>query len=180
MEKTYGRTINSTSLSYVVICIAIITYLASYQSPIYAADAGVWTIGGKVSVVETDEGYGVKTGIKCEYRFLSQLTWRTDIDALFHSVSDLSRVDISIPSNCLWYPSRLDYPMDPYIGPGLTFVHTWDHHNILGINVLAGVNFRVIKDQVFGIEMKYSVPILPDPSKGQFELGLTGTWELSF
>jgi len=158
----------------------IILYIISAQLPIYAAGSGQWEIGGKVSAVKTDVGYGIKTGIKCEYRFLTQLTWRTDIDALLHGVTDLSRVDMSIPSNLLWHPYGDAYSIDPYIGPGLTFVHTWNHHTTLCINVLAGTNFKTRNDQIFGIEVKYSLSLFPQPAKGHFELGLTGTWELSF
>jgi hypothetical protein len=60
------------------------------------------------------------------------------------------------------------------------FIHTWNNSNTLGVNILAGVNFSMVKGKVFGIEFKYAVPLLPKPASGNFAFGLTGTWEVDF
>jgi hypothetical protein len=121
--------------------------------------------------------FGIKTGIKCEYHFFAILTWRSDLEAFAHG-TDLSRIDISIPSNLLWYPLSPDAQIAPYTGPGITFSHTWNNRNTIGANILAGVNIHIIRGKVFGIESKFTVPLLPHITSGHFEIGLTGSWEI--
>jgi hypothetical protein len=155
----------------------LLLWLISFKA--HSGSQGEWDIGGKVSGVKNGNEFGIKTGIKCEYHIFSILTWRSDLEAFAHS-TDLSRIDISLPSNLLWYPFRPDAQIAPYAGPGITFIHTWNNRNILGTNVLAGVNFHIIRGKVFGIETKYTVPLIPRVTTGHFEIGLTGSWELDF
>jgi hypothetical protein len=151
----------------------------SIYTPVLCGSPGDWDIGGKVSAVKSHGDFGVKTGFKCEYHCLSIISWRTDLEAFAHG-DGLSRVDMAIPSNLLWYPLHQDATVAPYIGPGLTYNHDWNNKNTLGINTLAGVNFSFIAGRIFGIECKYTVPLLPDVKPGHFEIGLTDSWEMNF
>jgi hypothetical protein len=160
-------------------CYVLLFFLFVIDTSVLGGSRGEWDIGGKVSGVKNGNEYGIKTGIKCEYHFHSFFTWRTDLEAFAHGEA-LSRIDVSIPSNVLWYPFKPDAPLSPYIGPGLTFNHTWNNRNTLGINALAGVNLQIMKGKVFGVEIKYTVPFLPRPAPGHVELGLTGAWEIEF
>ncbi|NLG17714.1 MAG: hypothetical protein GX556_10325 [Fibrobacter sp.] len=156
-----------------------IIILISLPAILTAGSAGRWDIGGKVGLEQNNSSLGLKAAVKAEYMISEMITWRTDFEVMLPELNDVARVDISVPSNLLYYPFASRFMIDPYIGPGLTYRHTWDNDNQLGLNLLSGVNFRVIRDQVFGIEAKYTFLLVP-VIKGYWDIGLTGTWELSF
>jgi len=145
-----------------------------------AGEVGNWDFGGKVSLVKIDSGYGVKAALIAEYRIMAMLTWRSDLEMLLRDAADLAKTDISIPSNLLYYPLQSQFRFDPYIGPGLTFTYTYTGSAGLGANILGGINFLVVKGKKFGIESKYTVPLIPKIKTGTFEIGLTGAWEIQF
>jgi len=143
------------------------------------ASRGEWSIGGKLGIEQNNSNAGFKAAVKAEYNISKFLKWRTDFEVFFPDLNDAARVDISVPSNLLYYPLGSYLKIDPYIGPGLTYKYTWNGDNYLGLNALAGVNFHLIKDNVFGIEAKYTFLFVPE-LRGAWEVGLTGTWELNF
>jgi hypothetical protein len=143
-----------------------------------AAEVGNWEFGGKVSAVQMGKVYGIEAAATAEYRMMTILTWRTDLEALIHDASDFSKTDISVPTNILYYPLQSKLWLDPYAGPGLTYKYTYQGASSLGANVLGGVNFLLLKGKKFGIETKYTIEFLPKVVPGSFQIGLTGAWEL--
>jgi hypothetical protein len=140
-----------------------------------------WDVGGKVGVEKTgDNAYGVRAAVTAEYRFLTMLTWRSDIGVLVREGTGGTVMDISVPTNLLYYPLMSKRPVDPYTGPGLTYTYIGEGRHELGANVLAGVNFLLVKGKKFGIEGRYTLPIVPQFARGTWELGLTGSWEMKF
>jgi hypothetical protein len=143
-----------------------------------ALEVGNWEFGGKVSAVQLGTQYGIEAAVTAEYRMLTILTWRTDLEGLIHDMSDFSKTDVAVPTNILFYPLQSKIWLDPYAGPGLTYKYTYQGASSLGANILAGVNFLLLKGKKFGIEAKYTIEFLPRVAPGSFQIGLTGAWEL--
>lgn len=157
----------------------IICILVSFAT-VRAAQIGRWNLGGKVGIVKVDSGYGMQAAVTAEYAVNAMLKWRTDLELLMRDATDLSRSDISIPSNLLYYPLQGRLFADPYAGPGLTFAYENASTFRAGANLLAGINFRVLKGNTFGFECRYTQPFLPEVKRGSWAAGLTGAWELKF
>lgn len=146
-----------------------------------ATGAGRWDVGGKVSVLQDGEGVGLKTVITAEYHLVEALSWRTDLEVQFLEVADGTNVDISVPTNLLWYPLAHRAKIDPYMGPGLSYTYTHDGRSLFGANMLAGVTFLRVKNKRFGIEAKYNVADVSRwTGSDNLEVGLTGSWEFTF
>jgi hypothetical protein len=146
-----------------------------------AAYAGKWNFGGKVSVVDAGNEAQLKVVGTAEYMAAAMLSWRTDLEMTFRELGMSKDFDLSIPSNLLYYPLEHTQALDPYAGPGVVYTHTWNGFDYFGINALAGVKFLLIRNQVFGVEVKYTVTDITNWSgSDNFDIGLTGSWEFEF
>jgi hypothetical protein len=119
----------------------LLLWLISFKA--HSGSQGEWDIGGKVSGVKNGNEFGIKTGIKCEYHIFSILTWRSDLEAFAHS-TDLSRIDISLPSNLHLMPdlellSSIHGTTEIFWGPMylqvLTFILSEEKYLVLKPNI---------------------------------------------
>jgi hypothetical protein len=143
--------------------------------------AGKWDVGGKVSVVQEGDKSRLKMVATAQYQMAVMLSWRTDLEMTFRDLGTNGEFDLSVPTNLLWYTLAHEQPLDPYIGPGAVLTRTWDGGTFFGLNALAGVNFRTVSGTTFGIEAKYTVVDITDWSRSDnFDVGMTGSWEVEF
>ncbi len=142
---------------------------------------GKWDVGGKVSIINPNSNPKFKMVATAEYLFQKTLSWRTDLELLSDKLDPSAGVDVSIPSNILWYPLSYQSPLSPYIGPGLGVTLTRSGDFFFGSNVLAGLSLRLKNKKTVGIEVKYGVTdMFSWAASDHFEIGLKGNWEMEF
>jgi hypothetical protein len=139
-----------------------------------------WNFSGKIGVTESGSDVGMQGGLIAEYSMSTRLSWRTDLNFVFADLSDMEQVTLSVPSNLLYYPLGNNAVFCPYLGPGLNAVLPVNDDFTAGFNGIVGTKFKLTGKPVFGIEGRYTVPDFGTPEDGNFEVALTGSWQLEF
>jgi len=150
-------------------------------SPLLAKGGkGTWDFGGSVGLTQIGGQYYPYVSVSAEYRMSSFLSWLTRMQLTMREMGDSSKFDLSVPSNLLWYPLGGKQKFDPYLGPGVTYTHTYDGDDDVGGNITAGVDFLFIKGKKFGIRGTYTYYLYPEAQSGGWQTELTGSWSWDF
>ncbi len=159
---------------------AIMLVLVGISNAKGSSKSGSWDFGGSVGLTQIGSSYYPKVTAYAKYNMTNMLSWRTDLSMVIRSMGDTSKFDLSVPSNLLFYPLAGKQVIDPYIGPGITWKHPYEGEDSFGGNLLAGVDFKFVKNTTFGIEARYTYDLLPEAKSGGWDMSLTGNWNIEF
>jgi len=165
MKSTYGF-------------LASMTVLATAHSVL--ADDGRWTFGGRVGANSSSGVTRTEMALNGEYVLGNMLTWRTDVAFVFRDAKQQDVFDINIPTNLLFWPTGRTAKFRPYLGPGANYSRSHEGNSTFGFNALAGLQLASTSNTTFGIEGKYLIPDITDPSsKPQTSLSMTGAFQFA-
>lgn len=139
-----------------------------------------WKVGGRVGMRQDGSRLVPTAAITAEYQVMDRLTWRTDLEAQFRDLTNMSDFALQVPTHLLWHPLGTQAFFDPYAGPGASFGLDFDHNAMCGVNAVGGFTVHPRQQQAFGLEGRWSWPDLTRTFKGRWDIALTGNWEVKF
>jgi len=169
-----------TTMLLILLAVVIAEAATARKPALTGTRLGKWTISGKVGVTESGSDVGVQGGIAAEYAISKMLSWRTDLNFLFPDLSEMEKVKMNVPSNILAYPFGNTAVFCPYLGPGINVVVPYNSDLQMGVNGVFGAQVRLPGKPVFGMEARYTMPDYTDAKEGDWEVALTGSWQLEF
>lgn len=138
--------------------------------------AGKWTYGARVGMTQNGSTFVPTAAMTAEYTINKYLSWRTDAEVRFSSITRLDSLALSVPTQLLWHPLGSSAVFDPYLGPGLSASLGFDRTLTAGAHAVGGFSVHPRRGQTFGLEAKWGIPDLVRDRKPSLGLALTGNW----
>ncbi|MEO0181161.1 MAG: hypothetical protein ABIM74_02410 [candidate division WOR-3 bacterium] len=145
-------------------------------SPLWAGKKGKWDFGGSVGLTWIDNKPYPTVSVFAKYTISSYFIWNNGLEVVMRSADSL---DLSVPSTIEFHPLAGKQKIDPYLGPGIKYTHTYTGEDQLGGRGVIGIDFLFIKGTKFGIEGVLDYYFIPEESY-TWTIRPTGSWNWSF
>jgi|YNPNPStandDraft_1061719.scaffolds.fasta_scaffold01008_15 hypothetical protein len=155
----------------------ILGIVALAVSPLFArGKKGSWDLGGSAGLTWIDNKPYPTVSVFAKYSISSYFIWSNELKVTVRSADSL---DLTVPSTMEYHPFGGKQKIDPYLGPGITYTHSYTGENMVGGCGIVGVDFLFVKGTKFGLKGTLTYYLIPEKSY-RWTIEPTGSWNWSF